>query len=499
MARLGRRPLESSRKDDSDPLAQALAPPPDETFLERERRLAAEAEAQKRSDAIDEEINRERLAEKKEPHIRILLLGQSESGKSTALKNFQLMNSPKAFRDERASWRAVVQLNVVRSIRTILNALAEVHGSINTQSAYNESSRPSSPEMDQHTERSSLNPELLKLKMRLSPLQHVEEALLRRLSPGGAIDPEYEATHLGDPSHGVPQGKVRRGEVAVLSNSQWKGAFGRLVATVRTSFDGAAMDADYHPDPNDPAVVLSACAEDMMRLWTDPTVQDILKSRNIRLEDKAGFFLNSLDRVTSLNYVPSDDDILRARLKTLGVSENRFKFKNTGNLVSNDWRIYDVGGARSLRAAWAPYFDNMDAIIFLAPLSAFDEVLAEDPNVNRLEDSVLLWKSMISNPLLSKAQTVLFLNKIDLLQAKLAAGVRFGHYVVSYGERPNDLGSVSSYMKKKFTGIHKQFSPAPRVLYCHLTNMTDSHMAREVLTNVKDIVLRQNLQSSNLM
>lgn len=28
--------------------------------------------------------------------------------------------------------------------------------------------------------------------------------------------------------------------------------------------------------------------------------------------------------------------------------------------------------------------------------------------------------------------------------AKLAAGVRFGHYVVSYGERPNDLGSVSS-------------------------------------------------------
>lgn len=25
-------------------------------------------------------------------------------------------------------------------------------------------------------------------------------------------------------------------------------------------------------------------------------------------------------------------------------------------------------------AAWAPYFDNMDAIIFLAPISGFDEV-----------------------------------------------------------------------------------------------------------------------------
>ena len=35
-------------------------------------------------------------------------------------------------------------------------------------------------------------------------------------------------------------------------------------------------------------------------------------------------------------------------------------------------------------AAWAPYFDNMDAIIFLAPISAFDEVLVEDTSVNRL-------------------------------------------------------------------------------------------------------------------
>lgn len=31
----------------------------------------------------------------------------------------------------------------------------------------------------------------------------------------------------------------------------------------------------------------------------------------------------------------------------------------------------DIG---PLAAAWAPYFDNLDAIIFLAPISGFDEV-----------------------------------------------------------------------------------------------------------------------------
>ena len=35
-------------------------------------------------------------------------------------------------------------------------------------------------------------------------------------------------------------------------------------------------------------------------------------------------------------------------------------------------------------AAWVPFFDDMDAIIFLAPISCFDQVLAEDNTVNRL-------------------------------------------------------------------------------------------------------------------
>lgn len=61
---------------DDDPLTKALAPPPNETLEQREARLQTEKEAQLRSDAIDEEINRQRVAEKKESHcVRVLLLG----------------------------------------------------------------------------------------------------------------------------------------------------------------------------------------------------------------------------------------------------------------------------------------------------------------------------------------------------------------------------------------------------------------------------------------
>lgn len=64
----------------SDPLDVALRPPPDETPEEREQRIAREAEASRVSQAIDAGIKAEKQARKKKRIVRLLLLGQSESG-----------------------------------------------------------------------------------------------------------------------------------------------------------------------------------------------------------------------------------------------------------------------------------------------------------------------------------------------------------------------------------------------------------------------------------
>ena len=60
-----------------DPLTRAMAPPINETPAEREARIFSQAEAQRRSDAIDEEINEQRIVDKKAPNcVRVLLLGK---------------------------------------------------------------------------------------------------------------------------------------------------------------------------------------------------------------------------------------------------------------------------------------------------------------------------------------------------------------------------------------------------------------------------------------
>lgn len=84
--------------EDDDPLSRAMAPPKDETPQEKEARLRAEKAARLKSDAIDEELNRQRLAEKKVQCIRLLLLGMSSRISSMHALLFSLLSPPNRYR-----------------------------------------------------------------------------------------------------------------------------------------------------------------------------------------------------------------------------------------------------------------------------------------------------------------------------------------------------------------------------------------------------------------
>ena len=70
--------------------------------------------------------------------------------------------------------------------------------------------------------------------------------------------------------------------------------------------------------------------------------------------------------------MPTIDDVLHARIQTIGVAEHTFVVQHNNRPVQ--WRLYDVGGARGQRHTWAPFFDDANAIIYVAPISAYDQV-----------------------------------------------------------------------------------------------------------------------------
>jgi len=229
-------------------------------------------------------------------------------------------------------------------------------------------------------------------------------------------------------------------------------------------------------------------------------VKKKLVEKRLRLEESSGFYLDEIDRITAKMYFPTDDDVLKARLKTTGVVEHTFSMSKDSDFRGVDWKIYDVGGSRQQRHAWAPYFDDVNAIIFLAPISAFDQVLVEDPKVNRMEDSLLLWKTVVANRLLENVNIILFLNKCDLLKAKLESGVRLSQHLHSYRDKPNDYAAVSKYFHNKFGAVHQSYTPnKSRELFIHLTSVTNTRQTRVIIYNVRDMILTKNLRSSSLM
>lgn len=64
-------------------------------------------------------------------------------------------------------------------------------------------------------------------------------------------------------------------------------------------------------------------------------------------------FLRHIDRIFAEGYVPTEEDVLRARVKTSGVYEMRFQISET------TWVLVDVGGQRAERRKWIHCFDVM--------------------------------------------------------------------------------------------------------------------------------------------
>eukprot|EP00483_Globobulimina_turgida_P006558 UN06568 len=55
------------------------------------------------------------------------------------------------------------------------------------------------------------------------------------------------------------------------------------------------------------------------------------------------------------------------------------------------FQMVDVGGQKNERRKWIHHFENVSAIVYVISLSAYDELLYEDENVNSLRDAIELF------------------------------------------------------------------------------------------------------------
>ncbi|KAJ7033194.1 G-protein alpha subunit-domain-containing protein [Mycena alexandri] len=409
-----------------------------------------------------------------EPGVRLLLLGQSESGKSTLLRQFQRMYDHENFEKQRILWRPIIQSNIINSIRTILTIVAP-----NSISPRIDSGRSSPAEAsgDSITVPGSIAvPAPEGTSNSFSHIEALATTLLPLLDSedGYKRGPSVEQ-NLAEQLIPLPTMEINAERTYRRSDASRVPVIGSKELEIETQLR------------------LQSMCGPMVRLWKNSDVQAILKTKNIHLEDNPGFFLKDLSRVTALDYVPSGGyDVIKAWAETAEPSEHTFEMKANAHSPRGTWSIIDVGDK------WLTFFENVSAIIFLAPLSAFDQCLAEDPTINRIEDSWAIWREICSSILLAQVDLILFLNKYDVLERKLKAGIRLSKHIVGYQDRSSDVKTASTYLKSKFTAIHESHCPKRRSLHSFFTSVTDASSVN-LVSSLRDMVVRQNLVTSDLL
>ncbi|ORZ41282.1 guanine nucleotide binding protein, alpha subunit [Catenaria anguillulae PL171] len=339
------------------------------------------------NDQIEQQLKDAKMQAQKE--VKMLLLGAGESGKSTILKQMQLIHGAGYSDEERLAYKEIIYSNVIQSMKVILEAMDTL------------------------------------------------------------------GITLGDDAN-APQ---------------------------------KALIADQPPQV-DSDTLAPELAQAVRALWVDTGVQQCFtRSREYQLNDSAKYYFDAIDRLADPGFKPTDQDILRSRVKTTGIVETTFRIQEL------TYRMFDVGGQRSERKKWIHCFENVTAIVFLVAISEYDQVLVEDETVNRMQEAMTLFDSICNSRWFVKTSIILFLNKIDLFKEKILRSP-ISKFFPEYNGGEN-YDAACQFFLDKFQALNQ--TPETKQIYAHFTCGTDTTQIKFVMAAVNDIIIKKNLEDCGLL
>eukprot|EP01121_Diplochlamys_sp_Union-15-3_P001965 TRINITY_DN1168_c0_g1_i3.p1 TRINITY_DN1168_c0_g1~~TRINITY_DN1168_c0_g1_i3.p1 ORF type:complete len:351 (+),score=59.05 TRINITY_DN1168_c0_g1_i3:75-1127(+) len=244
------------------------------------------------------------------------------------------------------------------------------------------------------------------------------------------------------------------------------------------------MNLDAYPFELTPEL-----AEIIAELWADPSIKKAFsRSSEFQLLDSTEYYFENIERISQKDYVPSEQDVLRSRAKTTGITETEFEIEGA------NFKMVDVGGQRSERKKWIHCFEDVTAIIFCVALSEYDLKLYEDENINRMHESLKLFDEICNSKWFMKVSIILFFNKSDIFKEK----IKKVDLKVCFSDYDGGLSydNASRFILDKFTDLNQ--NPDLKQIYSHITCATDTQNIKFVFNSVKDIILHKALDVSGL-
>ncbi|KAF7373071.1 Heterotrimeric G-protein alpha subunit [Mycena sanguinolenta] len=288
-----------------------------------------------------------------------------------------------------------------------------------------------------------------------------------------------------------------------------------LALQKRSRLDGMLAEEHRHL----PETILRAEAEDALSpevadaieaLWRTTAVTRILDDEDFTLPDSAFYFFTEIRRLAQPQYIPTENDVLRAPEQKSTVTETRF---NMGTLSI---RLIDVGPLRSERRKWIHCFESVTSIIFCTALSDYDQVLLEErglvrfPFLHRMHESLVLFDSIVNSRWFMRTSIILFFTEIDVFRAKIPK-IPLSTYFPEYTGGP-DINKAAKYILWRFMQENRaRLSVYPHPIAVILVRLAlatllfflictkDTKSVRLVFAAVKETILQNALKDSKVL
>ena len=413
------------------------------------------------SASIDKRLRVE--AEESRRLIKCLLLGTGECGKSTIMKQMKILHGQGFNTEEdKETFRILITRNTLDSILSLCQAV----NSLNIPWDSDEQKK-------QADEVITFAEGFLYSS---TPLLHCAAP---SSSPPSSSSAGFQSRRLARPPLRTPRG-TDGGSSDPLPPSPLPSSSPISPSTVFSYAMNIAVTSGTVP-PSIQSLIASLyqCA---------PVQRALVRANEFQILDSAQYFLNHSLRVLAPAYTPTTQDILRSRLPTTGIIEASFKVERL------QFRMYDVGGQRGERKKWIHCFDGVTAILFVASLSEYDQVLSEERTRNRMTESLDLFEGINQLPWFRDIPVILFLNKADLFQLKVKQ-VDIGTYFPQY-TGGNDPQAGLRFIQDEF--LRRNNNP-DKSIYCHVTDATNTENIAFVWKATKQIILEQSLSRNGMM
>ena len=310
--------------------------------------------------------------EKKKADIKVLMLGSGDVGKATFAKQIQhiypsgseIERQKMEFESEKEASKNVIRMNMVADMAML-----------------------------------------------------VEKGIMyHRENPDAFMEPSYPERYEV-PDENAPDGRyivdIKEGVEAVVNLS--KEGFRDVTAQ-----DGDAS-IDTIQESDEYWIVLGVYIH---ALWQQPWIRDTYAKRKNLFSSTTNMneFFDKARDCMSPNYMVSDEDYLKLRVRTTGMKEHRFLYHSAQMKKAYKIKLIYGGGQRNERRKWVDCFDAVSTMIYFCALNHYCEILFEEDTQNAMWESLDLFHGILNGKWFRHSTVIVLLNREDLFRECVRQG-----------------------------------------------------------------------------